>query len=149
MRHTALVVALAAGCAACGSGIEDASRAEGFQRFTLSSSAGPCPSGLVCGRSIRLGAGGVLSGNEGHVVHQAQVSGADLAAARRVVTAPAFVALLENPPPCTSIVTDAIESMELETSGRLRSDPASACRSEPPVAAVRAEMERLRAAYFR
>jgi hypothetical protein len=148
MRHIGLVLALAACLPACGSGL-DGTRLSRFERFTLSFTTGPCPSGMICGRSITLGASGTLSGNEGHVLRQAQVSSADLAAALRVLTAPALLALLENPPPCQSVGTDGFETMELEFDGRLRTDEASACRTEAPAEAARAEMGRLKAAYFR
>lgn len=155
MRSTLLVVALAASLAACASGPGGQEGTVGptgvdprFVSFRLGTLAGPCPPGAACGTSIAFDAAGQLTGAQGHVLSRAQVSPADLAAAVRVVTAPSFVALLDAPP-CQQSRTDMFESMELDYDGRQRADPASACRTEAPVEAVRAEMQRLAGKYFR
>lgn len=154
-RHVLLIAASIAAAAACSDG--DSPPADGgaatgdFERFRRSTAGGPCRDDMDCAGFIELGADRVLlldrTGELPVVVHEAEVSPADLADAIAVLTDRDLVALLDlGEPPCEP-PTDVFEQMLLVAGGREHANSTTFCEDAPLVAA-RAALDDLADAYF-
>lgn len=156
----ALALVLAAGCSdddadPAGDGGTDTSDGAplgAFESFRHSTAGGLCPDDLDCAGFIELTADRVLlvdkNGELPVVVHEAEVTVAELDDALPVLTDRALIALLDKAePPCIP-PSDVFEDMTLlEGGGRQHSNSVTFCEDEP-IAAARATLRALADAYF-
>ena len=130
----------------------DAAVAAGdFERFRLSSAAGPCLDDMDCAGFIELGADRVLLvdrfGELPVVVHEAEVTPGELAEAALVLTDRDLVALLDlDEPPCLP-PSDVFEQMQLVAAGREHANDTTFCE-DAPLEAARAALDQLVAAHI-
>jgi len=126
------------------------SSASAFEKFLLSSAAGPCPGDSDCAGFVELHASGLLRvdkfGETPTTVHEATVMADDLAAAIVVLTDPELIALLDGASPACLPPTDVFESMELTLGGVVHENDTTTC-DQAPIAAARAQMDALRTTY--
>ena len=133
-------------------GDDDASApAWDFQRFLLTSSAGPCPPEADCDGWIELLPDATLRvekfGELPEVVHEATITAVEFDATVPLLVDPALIALLDLPePPCVP-PTDIFEQMRLEQQAGVHENSTTACSDEPLVA-VRAALFALADSYF-
>lgn len=111
----------------------------GFERYKLTSAAGPCPPNMDCSGFIELLASGTLRvepfGVVGDPVTEAQISADDFTAAVQVFAAADLVALLDAPDPLCNAPTDIFETMLVEIDGGSHDADTTFCDQAPLVAA--------------
>lgn len=111
----------------------------GFERYKLTSAAGPCPPNMDCNGFIELLAPGTLRvepfGAVGDPVTEAQISAEDFTAAVQVFAAAELVALLDAPDPLCNAPTDIFETMLVEIDGGSHDADTTFCEQAPLVAA--------------
>ena len=157
----ALALVLAAGCSGDdsadpsgdgGTDTSDGAPLGTFESYRHSTAGGLCPDDLDCAGFIELTADRVLlvdkNGELPVVVHEAEVTVAELDDALPVLTDRALIALLDlGEPPCVP-PSDVFEDMTLsEGGGRQHSNSVTFCEDEP-IAAARATLRALADAYF-
>jgi hypothetical protein len=124
---------------------------ESFDRFSLETSAGPCPPESDCDGFIQLTSERTLRVEEfgvvGDPVIEIQVSEEDFVAAVAVFTDPEFVEIIQGPPPMCNPPTDIHESMVLLLDGQAFDKNTTGC-SLPPVDAAREMAQGLRDKYL-
>jgi len=122
----------------------------GFERFLLSSAAGPCPPNVDCDGFVELLASGTLRvevfGDVTEMVTEVEISADDFAAAVQVFADPALVALLDGDDPVCNPPTDVFESMLVEIDGVTHDASTTAC-GQPPLVAAREMANDLRTQY--
>ena len=130
---------------------DDSAPAWDFQRFLLTSSAGPCPPDMDCDGFIELLADATLRvetfGELPEIVHEATITAVEYDATVPLLVDPALIALLDlTEPPCVP-PTDVFEQMRLEQVAGTHENSTTACADEPLVA-VRAALFALADSYF-
>lgn len=121
----------------------------GFERFLMSTAAGPCGPGGDCDGFVELLASGMLrvevfGGDE--TVVEVEISQADFTAAVEVFADPELLALLDGDEPLCNPPTDVFESMTVEIEGASHEGSTTGC-GQPPVAAARTMATDLRTKY--
>lgn len=123
---------------------------DAFERFLMSSAAGPCGPGGDCDGFVELLASGTLRvetfGDVTKVVTEVEISPEDFDAAVLVFADPALLALLDGSDPVCDPPTDIFESMTVEIDGTTHESSTTAC-ADPPVAAAREMAVSLRTEY--
>jgi hypothetical protein len=122
-----------------------------FERFRLSSAAGPCPPEEDCDGYVELRADGTLEaelfGDVTDAMMMAEVTAQELADAIAVFTDPGLVALLDGADPVCKPPTDIFESMALVLDGATHDAGTTFC-DQAEVAAARQVAVDLRVQYF-
>lgn len=122
----------------------------GFERFKLSTAAGPCPPNADCDGFVELLASGMLRvetfGDVTNEVKEVEISAGDFAAAVQVFADPDLVALLDGVDPLCDPPTDIFESMLLEIDKASHDATTTTC-DQPPLAAARMMANDLRTKY--
>lgn len=134
-----------------GPGGADAAPLGEYESFVSSIAGGPCPADTDCTGSSELTACGVLLvdrlGELPVVIHQAEVTEEEQAAAVAIFTDPALLALLDgSEPPCEG-PTDVVEQMTLYAGGLQHSNAVTGC-TDPPIEAARTALADLATTYF-
>jgi len=150
-----LLVVLAFSIAACaetaGTELPELQTSSGFVSFTQSYGGGPCNPEDDCNAFTELRANGVLRldrwGEPDGPVHEAQISGEDLAEAINVLTDPVLLEFLDDNPTVRCGVVDSVEVVELVLEDGLRGGITTICE-DPPLEAARAKIWELSATYF-
>ena len=130
----------------------DAAPLGAFESFRHSTAGGLCPDDMDCAGSIELTSDRVLlvdkNGELPVVIHQAEVTVAELDDALPVFTDPALIALLDlGEPPCLP-PSDVFEDMTLtEGGGRQHTNSVTFC-DDAPIATARETLRALADAYF-
>lgn len=123
---------------------------DGFERFTMTMAAGPCPPDSDCDGFIELLGSGLLRvepfGEVGDPVTEAMLSPEDLAAALPVFADPSLRAVLDGPEPLCNPPTDIFESMTVVVDGLSHDAPTTFC-DQPPLVAARMMATTLRDKY--
>lgn len=133
-----------------GTGTTTGGNVSGFERFMMSSAAGPCPPNEDCDGFVELLASGMLRvetfGDVTNTVKEVEISAEDFAAAVPVFADPALVALLGGADPVCDPPTDIFESMLVEIDGVTHDASTTACE-QPPIVAARKLANDLRMQY--
>lgn len=111
----------------------------GFERYKLTSAAGPCPPDMDCSGFVELLAAGTLRvepfGVVGDPVTEVQISADDFTAAVQMFAAAELVALLDAPDPLCNAPSDIFEAMLVEIDGGSHDADTAFCDQAPLVAA--------------
>ena len=122
----------------------------GFERFTMTMAAGPCPPDLDCDGFIEVLGSGLLRvepfGELGDPVTEAMLAPEDLAAALPVFADPSLRAVLDGPEPLCNPPTDIFESMTVVVDGVSHDATTTFC-DQPPLVAARMMATTLRDKY--
>lgn len=123
---------------------------QGFERFLMTSAAGPCKPGNDCDGFIELLDTRMLRveifGDVSETVTEVEISEEDFAAAVLVFADPALLDLLDGPDPVCDPPTDIFESMTVQLEGVVH-DAATTFCDQAPVAAARQTAIALREEY--
>lgn len=121
-----------------------------FERFLISTGAGPCGPEEDCDGFVELLAGGTLRverfGDVSDEVIESQITAEDYDAAVLVFLDPALLDLLDAPGPLCEPPTDVGETMRVEEGGASHEASTTTC-PQPPIAAAREVAVALRDKY--
>ncbi|MCA9634841.1 MAG: hypothetical protein KC420_02270 [Myxococcales bacterium] len=121
-----------------------------FERFLISSAAGPCAPGADCDGFVELLAGGTLRverfGETESDIVVVQIAADDYDAAVQVFAAPELSALLDAPEPLCDPPTDIFESMLVVVDGVTHDATTTTC-GQAPIAAARSMAQALQDEY--
>lgn len=123
---------------------------QGFERFLMTSAAGPCKPGNDCDGFIELLDTRMLRveifGDVSETVTEVEISEEDFAAAVPMFSDPALIDLLDGSDPVCDPPTDIFESMTVQLDGIVH-DAATTFCDQAPVAAARQTAIALRKEY--